>query len=124
MKISQDINYRPTWAETDLSAIRHNFNQVKALINKGTKILVAVKANAYGHGMLEVSNTLIRQGVDYLGVGTTDEAVFLRRQGVRVPILMLGSILPSEIEAIVKYRISQTVGNMELARALIVIASV
>ena len=47
--------YRPTWAEIDLGAIRHNFQEVKKLVGERTKVLVAVKANGYGHGLVEVS---------------------------------------------------------------------
>ena len=111
-------HYRPTWAEVDLGAVRYNFLQIKKLADKTTKVLVAVKANAYGHGILEISGTLVKSGVDYLGVGTTDEALYLRNNGFKIPILMLGSILPDEIEAFLNNGVSQTVGDMRLARAI------
>jgi alanine racemase len=111
--------HRPTWIEVDLNAIRHNFLQIRKLINKDTAILVPVKANAYGHGMLEICDTLVRSGVDYLGAGTVDEAIFLRNNGfVKTPILMLGSVLTSVVEPIVRNNITQTVGDMRLARAI------
>ena len=110
--------YRPTWIEVDLNAIKHNFLHIRKSVSKDTAILVPVKANAYGHGILEVATTLVTSGVDYLGVGTTDEGVLLRRKGFKIPILVLGSIIPSEIEAIVKYNITQTVGDIELARKI------
>ncbi len=111
--------YRPTWIEVDLNAIRHNFLQIRKLIGKGTSILVPVKANAYGHGILEICDTLVRSGVDYLGVGTVDEAIFLRSNGfVKIPILMLGSVLTSVVEPIVENNITQTVGDMRLACAV------
>ena len=111
--------YRPTWIEVDLNAIRHNFLQIRKHTGKDTAILVPVKANAYGHGMLETCDTLVRSGVDYLGVGTIDEAIFLRRNGfVKTPILMLGSVLTSVVEHIVRNNITQTVGDMRLARAI------
>jgi len=109
------LYYRPTWAEIDLSAIRYNLSQIKKQIDKGVKVLVAVKANAYGHGISEVSDTLIRSGVDYLGVGTTDEAISLRRNGFKIPVLILGSILSNEIEPVIKNKITQAVGDMQLA---------
>lgn len=114
-KIKGIRHYRPTWAEIDLSAIRHNFLKIKGLVDKQTKILVAVKANAYGHGIIEVSRLLVRSGVDYLGVGTTDEALYLRRSGFTLPILMLGSILPHEAPAIIRNNITQTIGDIALA---------
>ncbi|NQT90932.1 MAG: alanine racemase [Candidatus Omnitrophica bacterium] len=110
--------YRPTWAEVDLSAIRHNFLRIRGIVGKKTMILAAVKTNAYGHGMLEVSDIMVKAGVDYLGVGATDEALCLRRNGFKVPVLMLGSVLRGEIEPIVKNRITQTVGDMQLASSI------
>jgi len=111
--------YRPTWIEVDLNAIRHNFLQIRKFTGKDTAILVPVKANAYGHGILETCDVLVRSGVDYLGVGTVDEAIFLRRNGfVKTPVLMLGSVLTSVVEPIVMNNITQTVGDMRLARAI------
>jgi alanine racemase len=107
---------RPTWAEIDLNAIRHNFLQIKKLLHKQTKVLAAVKANAYGHGILEVSDMLVSSGVDYLGVGTTDEALYLRRNGFKIPVLILGTVLSDEVEAIIRNNITQTVGDLRLAR--------
>lgn len=110
--------YRPTWAEVDLGAIRHNFFQIKRFLDETTKVLVAVKANAYGHGILKVSDILVKSGVDYLGVATTDEALYLRSKGIKIPILILGSILVAEIEPIIKNNITQTVGDIHLALAI------
>jgi len=118
MKHNQ-LCYRPTFIEVDLNAIRYNFLQIRKHVGKDTAILVPIKANAYGHGMLETCETLVRSGVDYLGAGTVDEAVFLRRNGFRkIPILMLGSVLRSAVEPIISNNITQTVGDMRLARAV------
>lgn len=114
----QGLTYRPTWIEIDLGAIRDNFLQIKRLLGKAIKVLVAVKANAYGHGILEVCDVLVKSGVDYLGVATTDEALYLRRNGFEIPILILGSILTSEIEPVIDNDITQTVGDIQLASAI------
>lgn len=111
-------SYRPTWAEVDLGAIRYNFLQIKKLIDKTTKVLAAVKANAYGHGVLEVCDVLVKTGLDYIGVATTDEALYLRKNGFKIPILMLSSILTGEIEPIIKNNITQTVADIQLAFAI------
>jgi len=89
--------YRPTWADIDLGAIEHNYIQVKRLVGKDVMLMAVVKANAYGHGTVEISQVLEKMGVNYLGVATTDEAVRLRDHGVKTPILILGSILPEEV---------------------------
>ena len=109
-------NYRPTWVEIDLNAIKYNFFQLKKLLKKNTAMLIVVKANAYGHGILEVSKALVKAGVDYLGVATTDEAILLRENNFNIPILTLGGILKPEISAVIKNNITQTVHDIELAR--------
>ncbi|MDD5449619.1 MAG: alanine racemase [Candidatus Omnitrophica bacterium] len=110
--------YRPTWAEIDLDAIRYNFSQIKKSLSSGVKIMAVVKANAYGHGILEVSSALSGSGVDYLGVATMDEAVNLRRCSIKKPILVLGSILGHEIEAALKYDITLTACHHDLLKEL------
>ena len=111
-------HYRPTWAEIDLDAIKYNFNQIKKSVSSHVRIMAVVKANAYGHGITEVSETLSSAGVDYLGVATMDEAVKLRHDGIKKPILVLGSILPHEIEAAIKYDVTLTACHDDLLREL------
>lgn len=110
--------YRPTWAEIDLDAIRHNFLQIKRLLDKETRVLVVVKANAYGHGILEVSDILVKSGVDYLGVATTDEALYLRKKAFKIPVMILGCVLTSEIEPLIRNNVTQTVGDIQLASVI------
>jgi alanine racemase len=100
--------YRPTWAEIDMRAIAHNYRQVRKLVGKSTNIMVVVKANAYGHGTVEISAVLEKLGVNYLGVATTDEAVRLRDHGIRTPILVLGSVLPEEVKVLIEKNITLT----------------
>ena len=113
---------RPTWAEIDLSAIKHNLGQIKKLIGanrKGApKIMAVVKANAYGHGLIEVARALQNLDIHYLGVATLDEAIALRQAGIKLPILVLGSILPEEVNSALDHEIALTVCNKELAYAL------
>jgi alanine racemase len=101
-------HYRPTWAEVDLKAVEYNYKQVRRLVGKNTNIMIVVKANAYGHGIVEVSTVLERMGVNYLGVATTDEAVRLREYGIKTPILVLGSVLPDEVRVLIENDITLT----------------
>lgn len=110
--------YRPTWAEIDLSAVSHNYNQVRRLVGGGVKIMVVVKGNAYGHGIAEISKELSRLGADYIGVATVDEAIFLRKQKITKPILVLGSVLPSEVGAALKNDVTLTLAGGELLAAV------
>ncbi|MFH0764612.1 MAG: alanine racemase, partial [Candidatus Omnitrophota bacterium] len=110
--------YRPTWAEIDLAAIEYNYKQVRRLVGKSTNIMVVVKANAYGHGTVEVSAVLEKLGVDYLGVATTDEAVRLRDHGIKTPILVLGSVLPEEVRVLIEKDITLTLCSDDLLEAI------
>ena len=106
--------YRPTWADVDLGAVRHNYAQVKRLVGKDVMLMTVVKANAYGHGTVEISQVLEDMAADYLGVATTDEAVRLRDHGIKTPILILGSILPEEVKAAKSRDITITLCNREI----------
>jgi alanine racemase len=108
--------YMPTCMEIDLSAVKHNLAQVKNRIGRHVAILAPVKANGYGHGILQISKAFSDSGVDYLGVGNLDEALLLRNNGFKkMPILMLGSILPEATGAAIRNNITQTIGDMHLA---------
>ncbi len=116
------MSSRPTWAEIDLGAIRYNLRQIKKLVGSGIrsspKIMVVVKANAYGHGLVEVAKTLQNSGVHSLGVATLDEAIVLRTEGIKLPVLVMGAILPGEVNTALDYDVALTLCNKELARTL------
>ena len=110
--------YRPTWAEVDLRAIKFNFRQIKKMVGQKVKTMAVVKANAYGHGIVEVSRTLSREGVDYLGVASVDEALNLRAKSVKDPVLVLGSVLPHEVNIALRNNITLTLSNNELFKVV------
>jgi alanine racemase len=112
------IGYRPTWAEVNLNNLAHNFRQIKKMLSPETRIMVCVKADAYGHGLIPVSKKLVSCGVDYLGVASIDEGIKLREGGINLPILILGLILKKDIQPVFKYNLSVTVCDEDLARAL------
>jgi alanine racemase len=112
------IRYRPTWAEINLANLAHNFNQIKRLLAPQVKIMVCVKADAYGHGLVPVAKRLISRGVDYLGVASIEEGIKLRKENIKLPILILGMILKKEIEPLFKYNLIPTVCSDDLAGAL------
>jgi alanine racemase len=115
---NQYIGYRPTWAEVDLDSLGYNFNQVKKMISGQVKIMVTVKADAYGHGLIPVANKLVSCGVDYLGVASIDEGIALREAKVKLPILILGMILKEHVEPLFTYKLTPTVCTEDLAVAL------
>ncbi len=113
-----ETKYRPTWAEIDLNAVRHNLYCIKGILSENMNVMAVVKANAYGHGITEVSRVLVESGVNYLGVATVDEAMTLRTSGLDVPILVLGSVLAEEARAAVDNDITLTLCNPALLNTL------
>ena len=111
----KNIGHRPTWIEIDLKALRYNFRQVKRLVSGDTKIMICVKKDAYGHGSLKVAHALVREGVDYFGVASMDEGIILRRDRILKPILVLGTVLSTDLAPIIKYNLAATVCSNDLA---------
>jgi alanine racemase len=107
---------RLTHAEINLTALRSNFNAIRRHVGPGVKIMGIVKANAYGHGFVEVAKSLVEYGVDYLGVGFLEEGVVLRQNGVGVPVLVLGGVLGHQIGEFLANDLEITVSSTELAR--------
>lgn len=100
---------RRTWAEVDLDALAHNYNTLRERIGKSVKFLGVVKADAYGHGSVQVSRLLEELGADYLAVSSIDEAVELRHNGITMPILILGHTPKEEVGELIKNNITQAV---------------
>ncbi len=112
---------RPVWAEIDLDALAYNVRNIKKLI--GDKEMVAVvKADAYGHGAIDIVETLQKNGVSRLAVAVITEAIELRKSGVDIPIMILGYTPSDYGEELIKYDIEQTVYDLEYAKRLSEIA--
>lgn len=109
--------YDRTYAEIDLGAIRHNIKETRKHIKPGTKIMAIVKANAYGHGVLEVTNAL-EDLVDAYGVAMVEEALELRRAGLDKMVLILGYTGEDWFPELIENQISQTVYTWEMAEQL------
>ena len=106
-----------TWAEVDLDAIEQNFMAARNHLPKEMKLLVTVKANAYGHGALTVAK-LLEGKADYFALAAMDEAVQLRQAGIRTPLLVLGPVLPADYERAAKYDVTLTVSTLAEAKAI------
>ena len=104
------------WAEVNCAALRHNVRLARERIGTGTALLAVVKANGYGHGMVEVAQAL-REEAELFGVANLHEAMELRAGGIRHPILILGPPLPEEQAAINDHGFIATVSSCEDARA-------
>ena len=105
----EDTILRRTWAEIDLDALAHNYRQARKRTGPNVKYLGVVKADAYGHGALQVAKKLEELGADYLAVSSLDEARELRHGGVGAPILILGHTPPEMVPQLIEYGITQAV---------------
>lgn len=107
----EEFTLRPTIAEVDFSALRHNFEGVRQL-SGGAKILATVKANAYGHGLVPVAKKMLELGAYGLGVAFLEEGIALRRAGIEAPILVLGGIIGNQIEHFLHWNLMITASSV------------
>ena len=107
----------PTWIEFDAEALRHNLSIVRKSLTPGTQIIASVKANAYGHGIIPVSQVLEREGVEMLATGSFSDAQEIRRVGVKTPILMLAGTLPGGMKNLIQEGFIPTVYDLIGARS-------
>lgn len=113
-----DYKFNRAWAEVDLDAIAHNMREIRRITNKKSEIMGVVKADAYGHGVMEVVRTILENGATCLAVSMLDEAIQLRKNGIDVPILILSYTDPVRAAEIIEYKVTQAVFSHDLAKAL------
>ncbi len=112
---------RPVWAEIDLDKIAFNMRNIKKLA-KDKEVIAVIKADAYGHGAVEIAEVLLENGASRFAVAIITEAIELRNSGIEAPIMILG-YTPIEFgEELIKYDIEQTVYDLEYAKKLSEIA--
>ncbi len=112
------MSIRPNYALIDLDALRENLMTLRAGLHPGVKFLAVIKANAYGHGIIEVGRAAADCGADFLGVAIPEEGERLRQAGVQTPILVLGGLLPESAELVVQHDLRPTVFSCEILTAL------
>jgi alanine racemase len=134
MSLRQAHHYL-SWVEVDLKAIRNNYQQIRKMVQerqvellpypaKGRKaarfpeVLTVIKADAYGHGMIQVAQMLNRMSVEFFGVSDIPEGILLRKNGIKKKILLLETSLPSQVKDIVDYNLIPTVCTLSLASSL------
>ncbi|MFC2169830.1 alanine racemase [Acidobacteriota bacterium] len=106
------------WIEIDSSALEHNIRQFRNLIGSTKKMAVMVKANAYGHGILEISRLASAYGADWLGVNSLEEGLLLRENGINLPIILLNYVPFSELKKAIENNLRLTVYNQETINKL------
>lgn len=109
--------YFRTQAKIDLDAVEYNYNNTRAKLPQGCKLLGVIKADAYGHGAVELARFLENK-CDFFGVACIEEAVELKKAGIKTPILILGYVAPAFYDLVVKYDIRIPVFSYDTAKAL------
>lgn len=109
---------RPTSAVIDTGALKYNYARIKEKLSKDTKIMAVVKANAYGHGDIEVARILEPLGCEYFGVAIPEEGAKLRVGGILKPIVVLGGFYPGQIKEVFDLDLTPVVYDMDAARLL------
>ena len=108
---------RRTWATVNLASAKENIVKIRRIVGHGCALMSVVKADAYGHGAVEISKT-IEDFTDYFAVSNIDEAVQLRNAGRKKPILILGYTPPHSMNLLAEYDITQTVFSYEYGKML------
>lgn len=111
-------SYRYTKAEIDLDKVSYNYRQMKNHLSANTKLMGVIKADAYGHGAVEIGKHLESENIDYLAVAVLDEAMELREAGITKPLLLLSPIEPDTIPTAIENNIAITVFSQSIAEAV------
>ena len=97
--------YRDTWVEIDVDALVHNYHQI-AQLRPSQEMIAVIKANAYGHGDVQIARLFSELGVAYLGVSSLDEAVKLRKHSLQTPIIVLAPVKISDVHVATQFNIT------------------
>ncbi len=129
-KVSENVPSLPeldprarAWAEIDLDALERNYRYVRGRLPATSGVMAVLKADAYGHGAVPVAKRLVELGVPMIGVGDSREALELREAGITAPLLILGAIVPGEMEAIVRHDVATCIHSADRARLLASVAA-
>lgn len=104
--------FRPTWAEVNLSNVAFNIKSFRRHIPRPTRLLAVVKAEGYGHGAAEVARAALAAGADWLAVALVEEGIRLRQEGLAAPILVLGYLPPEAMAATIHYRLTPAIADL------------
>ncbi|HVT93909.1 MAG TPA: alanine racemase [Bryobacteraceae bacterium] len=102
-----------SWVEVSLSRIRSNFESIRALTGPGVEVMPVVKADAYRHGAIEVSRTLMDAGARWLAVSSVEEGVQLRQADIQARILVMADFLPAERDALFDYHLTPVIHSLD-----------
>ena len=112
------MDFPLVWAEVDLKAIAHNIHGLRRITNPKARFMAVVKANAYGHGIIEVARQSLENGTEVLGVTNIEEGIRIRKAGINAPVLILSYTLPEQSKELIEFDLTQTVYSYETAKSL------
>ncbi|MBW1958935.1 MAG: alanine racemase [Deltaproteobacteria bacterium] len=112
------MDFPLVWAEVDLEAIAHNVRELRRITDPGADLMAVVKANAYGHGVIEVTRKALESGADTLGVARIEEGIELRKAGFNESVLIFGYTPPALARKLIAFDLTQTVWSYKTAQAL------
>ena len=106
------------WVEVDLSALRHNLQQIRSAVAENVAIMAVVKGNGFGHGYVEPARAFLDAGADALAVTRLEEALIIRKAGITTPILLFAPIQPDNAEIAIDADLEMTVASIPLVQAI------
>jgi alanine racemase len=120
MRVGSDI-VRPTHVEVSRSALVGNFRAIRQHVQhpgKPCRVMPVMKANAYGHGLVETAQLMVAEGADYLAAAFLEEGILLRQSGITAPILVLGSLAGEQIPQFLQHDLTLTASSVEKLRLI------
>ncbi len=111
--MSETTSHPTTWVAVDPEALAHNTEQVRARLQGGARLMAVVKANAYGHGLVQAAHVFLDAGAEWLGVSSVGEGAALRGAGIDAPVLVFMPAAPGECDALVAHNLTATVARTE-----------
>jgi len=101
----------PTYATVNLAALAHNLSRIKRYLSPGCEVMAVVKANAYGHGVVEIAQALARKDIRRLAVASLDEGIALRQAGLSASIVVLGALFEEQVSDLVAHQLTPVVSD-------------
>jgi alanine racemase len=101
----------PTYATVNLAALAHNLSRIKQYLSPGCEILAVVKANAYGHGAVDIAHALARHGIGRFAVASLDEGIALRQAGLSASIVVLGALFEEQVSELVAHQLTPVISD-------------
>jgi alanine racemase len=108
----------PTYATVNLAALAHNLSRIKHYLSPGCEVMAIVKANAYGHGAVEIAQSLARQNIGQFAVASIDEGIELRLAGLTASIVVLGALFEEQVPDLIAHRLTPVVSDGQILPTL------